>query len=208
MVIRPAVDPDFFVPTAVPQAFPPLRVAMVGAMMWRKGHDYALLGARRALDRGVQLEMNIIGDGSEADRVRHMIGELKLEGNVHLLGKKSPDEVRACLQSSHVLLHTSLSEGIANVILEAMACELAVISTPAGGIAEVIQNEVNGLLIPLRDPDGVANRFQRLYEDPSQLSVLGKNARESVLGNHVQSRQVQQFITLYERVIKQNKNAK
>jgi colanic acid/amylovoran biosynthesis glycosyltransferase len=130
-----------------------------------------------------------------------MITELDLKDNVHLLGKKPPVEVKQLMQSSHVLLHTSLSEGIANVVLEAMSCELAVITTDAGGINEVIRDHENGLLIPTRDPESVAVKLREVYNDQALRTRLGKNARQSVIKNHTLEQQADQFVRMYKEVL-------
>jgi len=203
-IIRPAVDPAFFTPQGTIQSSPPLKIVMVGALMWRKGYDHALLGFKQALMNNLDLELNIIGDGPDVNRISYMIQELDLKNKVHLLGKKTPEEVRDIYQLSHVLLHTSLSEGIANVILEAMSCGLAVISTSAGGINEVIHDRENGLLIPSRDSGAVAEKIKLLYENPALRLELGKSARLSVITEHTLSRQAEKFVDMYKKVLGQN----
>jgi colanic acid/amylovoran biosynthesis glycosyltransferase len=205
-VIRPAVDPGFFIPPTSRSFTPPLKMVMVGALMWRKGYDYALLGVKQAVDFGFDVVLNIIGDGPDVDRIQYMIDGVNLRNNVHLLGKKNSFEVNEYLQSSHILLHTSLSEGIANVILEAMACEDAIITTSVGGIGEVIQNGENGLLIPARDPEAIFDRIKQIYENPDLLLNLGKNARKDVQKNHTLSQQAEQFLSMYEKVLGYNHN--
>jgi colanic acid/amylovoran biosynthesis glycosyltransferase len=200
-VIRPAVDPAIFTPSETRPPATPMRVIMVGALMWRKGYDYAFLGIRKAITEGLNLQVDIIGDGPDINRLSYMITELDLKDNVHLLGKKPPVEVKQLMQSSHVLLHTSLSEGIANVVLEAMSCELAVITTDAGGINEVIRDHENGLLIPTRDPESVAVKLREVYNDQALRTRLGKNARQSVIKNHTLEQQADQFVRMYKEVL-------
>ena len=202
-VIRPAVDPEFFTPNKDVLPEYPLKLIMIGALMWRKGYDYALLGVKQAKVQGLNISLNIIGDGEDRERIEYMIRELDLERDVCLLGRKKPEEVRDLLQDSHVLLHTSLSEGIANVILEAMACGLVVVTTAAGGIDEVISDGKNGLLMPSRDPVAVASRIRQVYENPDLRTKLGEKAREDVLEKHTLDQQARAFYKMYSQILGQ-----
>jgi len=202
-IIRPAVDPEFFTPTNSELSEYPLKLIMIGALIWRKGYDYALLGVKQAKDQGLNISLTIIGDGEDRKRIEYMIRELDLENEVRLLGRKKPEEVRDLLQTSHVLLHTSLSEGIANVILEAMACELAIITTAAGGIDEVITDGENGLLIPIRAPSAVASRIAQVYANLPLRTKLGKKARNDVLERHTLEQQAGAFYQMYSQILDQ-----
>ncbi len=202
-IIRPAVDPEFFAPANSELIEYPLKLIMIGALIWRKGYDYALLGVKQAKEQGLNISLTIIGDGEDRKRIEYMIRELDLENEVQLLGRKKPEEVRDLMQASHVLLHTSLSEGIANVILEAMACELAVITTAAGGIDEVITDGENGLLIPVRDPSAVASRIAQVSANLPLRTKLGKKARKDVLEKHTLEQQAGAFYQMYSQILDQ-----
>jgi colanic acid/amylovoran biosynthesis glycosyltransferase len=199
-VIRPAVDPDFFSPADGSPSPPPLKVLMVGSLVWYKNQSQAILGLKYALDAGTPVLLSIVGDGPDREKLMFLVRELGLEKVVQFLGTQSTEEVHQAMQSNHVFLHTSLSEGIANVILEAMSCALPVISTAAGGIGEVITDGQNGLLVPTRDSHSVANKISELFHNPELRLMLGKQARQSVLDNYTQKKQTEMFISLYEKV--------
>ena len=200
-IIRPAVDPVFVFPEVNELPENPLRIIMIGSLMWRKGYDYALLGIKQAKEFGLNVSLSIFGEGEDRKRIEYMIHELDIQNEVSLLGLKKPEEVRDLLQSNHILLHTSVSEGIANVILEAMACGLAVITTDAGGIDEVIQDRDNGLLIAARDPDAVFSRISEVYSNPELRAKLGIKARADVLENHTLHQQAASFHQMYSKVL-------
>ena len=124
-VIRPAVDPEQFRPASSrPNANDDLRVVTVGRLIWVKGHEWALQAIRTVADQGVNVRFQIIGDGPDRQRVLYTIADLGLEDRVQWLGKLPPPEVLAQVQQADAFLLSSLSEGISNAVLEAMACGL------------------------------------------------------------------------------------
>lgn len=200
-VIHPAVDPEFFTPPELLTLPTPLKVLMVGGLVWRKGYEYALLGIKHALEVDLPVELTIIGEGPDREKLEFLVQELGLEKVVHFIGSCTPDQVHHSMQSSHVFLHTSLSEGIANVILEAMSCALPVIATATGGIGEVITDGQNGLLIPPRDPSAVAESISTLFKNPDLRVSLGAQARQTVLKEFTLEQQAVLFISLYKQVL-------
>jgi glycosyltransferase involved in cell wall biosynthesis len=200
-VIRPAVDTEFFTPADTSPSSPRQRVAMVGAFIWRKGYEYALLAFQEALQSGADLLLTIVGDGEERDRVEYTIADLDLMDRVELRGKLSPEGVRQTLRESHLFLHASLSEGIANVALEAMACGLPVISTDAGGMREAITNGVEGFLVPPRDTSCMAERLLSLSQDQETARQMGLQARERAVRDFNLRDQGCRFKEMYEKVL-------
>jgi colanic acid/amylovoran biosynthesis glycosyltransferase len=200
VVIRPAVDPDFFMPPITVPKAPPFRIAMTGTLGWVKGYDYALLALSRLVQSGVDAFLTVVGEGPERDRVEYMIEQLQLNDRVRLAGALSPEGVRNVLHSSHVFLLASLSEGISNVVLEAMACGLPVVTTDAGGMREVVHDGVEGLVVPKRSPEAIAEAVARLYADADLRLRLGAAGRESVVREHTIEQQAKSFVSLYERV--------
>ncbi|HWQ83800.1 MAG TPA: glycosyltransferase family 4 protein, partial [Anaerolineales bacterium] len=180
-VIRPAVDPGFFLPPTSPPASSRLVIITTGALTWLKGHEYDLLALRQLLDLGVEAEFHIIGAGPERQRVLYTIQDLALEGRVILHGKLPSAEVRDQLQAADVFLLASHSEGIANAALEAMSCGLPVVTTDCGGMREAVTDGVEGFVVPARDPAAMADALLRLAQDPALRLRMGQAARARVL---------------------------
>jgi glycosyltransferase involved in cell wall biosynthesis len=202
-VIRPAVDPDFFRPLqrALSSENNALRVIATGALIWRKGFEYAITAVRRALDEGVRVNLEIIGDGPDRQRLLYTIHDLGVENEVRLVGRLDPEAVRNELQQSDVYLLSSLSEGIANAALEAMACGLPVVSTACGGMAEVISDGVEGFVVPVRDSAAMADALVRLGRDPQLRRRMGGTARIRILRDHNLTYQAQAFVDLYAKTV-------
>lgn len=202
VVIYTAVDPEFYKPVEKKAEAVSLKIIMVGALIWRKGYEYALLAIRKVIDAGIDVELSIIGSGADYDHMMFTIHDLNLEGNVHLLGELPPHLVVKQLQSSHIFLHTAVSEGIPNVIVEGMSCGLPVICTDCGGTREAVDNGVEGLLVPTRDAESIANAILLLAKDPFLRNRMGQVGRVRVLQQFKLDKQSADFIALYERLIK------
>lgn len=201
VVIRPAVDVSAFRPRETPRDPDGVfRVVSAGALIWRKGYEHALVGLRRWLDRtGAAFEYVILGDGPERDRVLFAAWEMGLAPHVRLAGRVPPDEVRRTLQESDAFLLTSHSEGIANAALEAMACGLPVVTTDCGGMREAIDDGVEGLVVPLRDPDAVALALEDLWRSPERRRAMGAAGRGRVETGFSLDDQIAAFRALFER---------
>jgi colanic acid/amylovoran biosynthesis glycosyltransferase len=180
-IIYPAVDLVRFCrpPTRLPNS-EVLSLVMVGRLTWVKGHEWALLGIRSAIDRGIKLRLEIVGDGTERQRVLFTIADLGLANAVEMIGHLEPDELSRKLQSADAFLLTSHTEGMSNAALEAMACGLPIITTDCGGMREAVQDGVEGLVVPVRDTNAIAAAIERLARDPELRHRMGAAARQRV----------------------------
>jgi colanic acid/amylovoran biosynthesis glycosyltransferase len=198
-VIRPGVDPDRFQPAA-PAARDHLRVIAVGTWTWVKGYEYALSALRRLVDRGVPVRLALVGDGPERQRMLYTIADLGLAAHVELLGRLPPERVIEELRASDVALLSSLSEGIANSIVEAMACGLPVVTTACGGMAEVVSAGEHGFVVAPRDVDAMAGALERLARDPDLRARMGGAARAHVAAELDIAQHAARFAALYREV--------
>jgi colanic acid/amylovoran biosynthesis glycosyltransferase len=200
-VITPAVDTDFFVPGDLPVADSRVKAVMVGGLIWRKGFEYALMALSRVVESGLDVTLSIVGDGPEADRIEYTADDLGIRSRVFLLGRQAPDDVRGILQNHHLFLHASLSEGIANVVLEGMACGLPVVSTAAGGMPEAMDDGEEGFLVPLRDVKAMADRLAQLATNPLLRAEMGRKARARAVRDFDLKDQGRKFVELYQEVL-------
>jgi len=200
-VIRPAVDPDVFRPAGSSRTGEGLvNIATIASPIWSKGYEYVLQAVRMVLDQGYQVRFHIVGDGPERQRVVYTVHDLDLEDAVVLHGRCSEEQVVRLLQQSDVFLLSSLSEGISNAVLEAMACGLPIVTTECGGMREAVTDGVEGFVVPVRDPTAMAEALIRLIEDPDLRRRMGHAGRERVLREFTLDQQVQQWLELLEAV--------
>ncbi len=208
-LIPTAVDPNVFRPAA--RADPrdgPLRIVGIGWMKWLKGFGYAVEAVAELRRAGVTATLDVLGgapahsSGESSDRpqVLHTIDELGLGPHVRLHGHVSSSEVLAQLRRADVLLHTSLSEGLPTVVLEAMACEVPVVVTDCGGVRELVTDGVEGFVVPPRGPGRTAAALAELSRDAELRRRMGRAGRARVLEAFTLDRQINAFIDLYDEL--------
>lgn len=149
-----------------------------------------------AVRPGFRLE--IAGDGrSQAELVR-LSGSLNLGEHVRFLG--AVRDVPAFLGRARLFVLSSVTEGISLTLLEAMARGLPVAATRVGGNVEVVEEGVTGLLVPPRDPDGLAVALLRIWDDADLARRLGQAGRQRVERHFDVRRMVADYERLYDPV--------
>lgn len=199
-VNRPAIDASFFQPQKNTNVFPEISILSIGRFTFQKGYIFGLLAIKKLVDIGYNVTWNIIGDGPQNEEIIFHIHTLQLQKHVQLLGKKNKDEVNANMQTANIFLLTSVYEGIPNVVLEAMAMELPVVTTKSGGVDEVIETGIDGFIAPLYDVETIANQLEYLIANPQKAKQMGKAAREKILQSYTLQRQLVVFQEAYHKI--------
>ncbi len=157
-----------------------LNIIFIGSLIWRKSIDSALYIFYRFLSEGGKGTLHIVGNGPEKPRMLSTINNLNLNDNVVYHGEKTEKEVAEILRDMDVLILTSFAEGLANVILEAMATCTVPIATNVQGNPEAITHGENGFLFsPLSIKEPVSYLL-KLYHNPDLLYRMKIKAREKV----------------------------
>jgi glycosyltransferase involved in cell wall biosynthesis len=113
-------------------------------------------------------------------------------------------KVKELIKNADVLLLSSVEEGIANVVLEAMALGTLVVSTECGGMNEVIKNNENGFLVPIRNSEAIATTIKKITEIPVEKYLsLTQDARKTVENQHSHNRMIEEMKDLYQLVLKE-----
>lgn len=201
-IIRPAIPVNSFVPALDQKKNRDgkFRVVTTGSLIWRKGYEYALMAIRRLLDSKVPVRFEIIGDGQEWQRILFTIQDLGLEKYVTLYGQLAEEAVRDRLQQADVFLLSSLSEGISNAVLEAMACGIPVVTTDCGGMREAVRDGVEGFVVPVRDAEAMARSMEKLHNNPDLAKRMGEAGRNRVLQEFDIRRQIREFMELFHSI--------
>lgn len=179
-VIRPAVDLDAWAggPRPAPQS--PWRLVTTTRLVPAKGVDDLLAAVAIARDAGVDASLRVLGEGPARVDLRLLADRLGLADRVELVGAVDPDQVRRELAAAHLYVSASLSEGISNGVLEAMAAGVAVLSTDVGGMAEVIRPGTDGWLVAPGRPDLLAAGIVTALADPDGLASIAAAGRARV----------------------------
>jgi len=200
LVNRPAIPIEEFAPLAAERAphDGPLRLLSVGRLNWVKGYDDALRALAPLVAAGCEVEYRIVGDGDQHEKLSFVIDQLGLGGSVQLLGARTQDEVRDLLVWADAFLLSSLSEGISNAVLEAMASGLPVVATDCGGMSEVIDSGTDGLIVGIGDARALRGALEALASDSGLRHRLGAAATARAAADFGMDRQVRTFAAAYD----------
>lgn len=175
-----------FLPSdGVARAEPPLVLA-VGRLVEKKGFAHLLLACRMLLDRGLMFRCTIIGEGPERATLQTLVRLHRLESVVALPGARTQEELVGEYRRATLLalpcrvLSNGDRDGIPNVLVEAMAIGLPVVSTAISGIPELVESGVNGLLVPQDDDAALASAIGLLLHDGALRARLTRSARATV----------------------------
>ena len=140
----------------------------------------------------------ITGEGPELDRLQAMIGALNLADTVSLLGRRT--DVPDVVASMDVAVFSSNFEGSPLSVMECMAAGLPVVATAVGGVPDLIQQGVEGLLVEPRDPAGLAEAVASLLREPEHAREMGARGRERQRAEFSIESTVNRFEDLYLRL--------
>ena len=169
-----------------PTAGETARLLFVGRLTEKKGVTYVLEALALVLARGRTCALKVIGDGPLMPRLRAQSESLGLGDRVVFVGARTHDEIALAMADAHALLAPSIrtasgdEEGIPNVLKEAMATGIPVISTWHSGIPELIEHGVSGLLAPERDAAALAASLEELLDHPERWPRLQEAARRKI----------------------------
>lgn len=152
-----------------------LKMVAVGRLEKQKAFDQLIKAVSRLED--IDYRLLIIGEGTLKETLQRQIDDLGLQDRVRLLGFKN--NPWAYMYRSDLFILSSIFEGFGNVIVEAMACKCAVISTDCDfGPPEIIQHGRSGLLVPVNNVEAVESEIRNLNKDKSKLNQLAMNAED------------------------------
>ncbi len=138
----------------------------------------------------------LVGDGPERHRIERLVDRLHLKPNVLFTGYRS--DVSNLIKCSDVVVICSETENSPLTLLEGMSCGLPVIATSVGGIPEIVEDGVNGLLVPPKYPEAIAEKILELNIDRELRVRLGVAARRTVLERYTAEKVVGQYVDVYE----------
>lgn len=186
-LIYHGVDTEVFRPSGSRAGNDPRPTVMtVGRLVAKKGLFDLLETCRIVTGRGLDFTCLIFGDGPQRGELASLIETDGLRNQVRLMGSLTQRELVGAYQGADVFALTPFvteegdRDGIPNVLMEAMACGLPVLTTDAGGIAELVTHRSNGLLLPPRDVQALASALQSLLVDKELRADLGDAARRAV----------------------------
>jgi glycosyltransferase involved in cell wall biosynthesis len=161
------------------------RFVCVGRLCEQKGHLILLEAFRTLLDRGIDAELVLLGDGPSRSTIERRVAQLRLDANVRMLGWADEPRVRDEILAARALVAPSLAEGLPVVLMEAMALGCPVISTHVAGIPELVESGREGWLVPAGSVADLADAMaEAMNASPSLLCAMGEAGRAKVAKLH------------------------
>ncbi|NVJ92578.1 MAG: glycosyltransferase family 4 protein [Methylocystaceae bacterium] len=179
VIVGSGVDAQAFSPAA--QEPVTQQVTFVGRILWAKGVAELVEAARLLKQRNQLPKIVLVGDpdpGNPQSASQADMDQWTEEGLVECWGRRN--DIADIYRSSTIAILPSWREGLPKSLLEAAACGLPMITTDVPGCREIVTNGENGLLVPLKSPEGLANAIEILINAPEMRQKFGRNARKLV----------------------------
>ena len=182
-VIHDAIDVEIFKPNKSKKS--KHSIISVARLASDKGLNYLIKACHILHQRNVEYTCTIVGEGPEKRTYEKLIEELHIP-NVHFTGFLSNDQVNKKLQSQTIFVLPSIihsdghSDILANVIKEAMAMQIPVITSNIRGIEELVIDGVSGILVPPGNSEAIADAVERIFKDPDLCRTMGEQGRKKV----------------------------
>jgi glycosyltransferase involved in cell wall biosynthesis len=152
----------------------------VGRIIREKGITELAQSFIKIAKRYPDLDLLMIGEENEKKKLRDIFQSASISHRVHFKGIISHKEVAYYMKAADVLVHPSWSEGLPNVIMEAMACSLPVVASDVGGIPEVLINGVTGLSVPAKDSEKLTAAISEMLDNEQLRGSCVHRAHELI----------------------------
>lgn len=177
-------------------------VGFVGEARAKKGLATLLL-AFRTVAQNRSAALLLIGgvrDGDDKDTLK-VFQKQNRDLHIIVVPYVAPEELPPYYHLLDVFALPAIRDGLPNALLEAMACECAVVGTPVGGIPDAVRDNENGLLVPPGNPVALASALNRLLDDAALRARLGKNARATIQNEFTPARELELNLELYQKLV-------
>ncbi len=174
-------------------------VGIVGRLVPVKGHAVFLKAAQMVLSRTPDVRFLVIGDGELRGDLERQARDLGIDGGVAFLGWRH--DLPRVYADLDVVVLSSYNEGSPVALIEAMAAGRTVVATDVGGVSDVVSDGLNGLLVPPRAPEQLAEAILRLFSSEPLLPAMGAAGREAVYPKYSIDRLVTDIRDIYAELV-------
>jgi glycosyltransferase involved in cell wall biosynthesis len=202
-VVHHGVELDEFPPREAYQRRPGKRIRLVSIarLVPHKRVDDGIRAVARLVERGVDAEYHVIGDGPERSALEALSSKLHLDGRVTLLGFPARSELIAELGAADVLLHPSEAESFGIAVIEGMAASLPVVVARSSGVLDIVEHECIGYLYEPGDVDALSGYVERLAQDASLRTRFAVSARARAESRFAWERHMAEMYSLWNEVL-------
>ncbi len=184
-----------------------INVVTVCRLTEKKGLIYSIRAVTQLIRRYPSIRYDIVGFGPLEQELKQLIARLGAQNQIRLVGRASEDGVAAILDDAHIFLLASVTasngdeEGIPNVLKEAMARGIPVVSTFHSGIPELVDDGVSGFLVPQRSIKLLANKIEYLINNPNLWYKMGLAGYKKVKDGYDKEKVNDQLVNIFKRLI-------
>jgi len=174
-------------------------IGCIGRLSQEKGHQYLIDAMNTVCSIIPETHLVLVGDGPLSKRLKEHVSALNLTLNIHFLGNRK--DVNEIYPIFDIFALPSLSEGLSNVILEAMACHIPIIATDIRGNREILVHNETAILVPPALPSSLSEAILMLLEDPEKKDKLARAGREFVEKHFSLLRMVDNYAEMYRQLV-------
>ena len=161
----------------------PYRIVMAGRLVPEKGYHYMIQAMEILKNEGVKFHLSIFGDGALKPEIEFDISNRKLSDYIVLSPAVNHSKLFKIIQNSDLFVMSSISEGFPMAPAEAMVIGTPVIATNVGGISELIEDGVSGILVASKSPNQLAESIKNVLTDYDLRSTLSYNGKKRIQDN-------------------------
>ena len=160
----------------------PLRCLCVGRLIYRKGQDQLIEAVAGLVERGVEVELKLVGTGSEEKAFVELAREKGVSQNIVFEGYVDREGIPGMYRAADVFLLPSFNEGMSVALLEALASGLPIIATRVGGADRIVRHGVEGFIYEFGEVDKIVEFLEECHGDRKKLMEMSLSARKRAEG--------------------------
>jgi len=203
-VINNGIDTETFYPSPDRGLARPVKVLTVCRLISRKRIDLLIETVAGAKAIGVDIELNIAGEGNLTAKLKRLTEKVGVAACVNFLGRVPADKIPTLYRDNDIFIMSSAHEGMSNAMLEAMACGLPIVTTRCEGVEELIAD--NGIVVEQPSPASMAEAIKSLVDDPVRYEKMC-DASVNRAKQFTWSRVANQYLDCYRTVINNRSGA-
>jgi colanic acid/amylovoran biosynthesis glycosyltransferase len=179
-----------------------LTVLFCGRLVAQKGIDVLMKAFAIVVKNVPNARLILVGDGAQRSSIEKLIIDLNLSAHVEVKGAVPFHKVSEYLSSAHIFVLPSIYEGTPNVLLQAMATGLPIVATKVGGIPDLVNDDVDGLLVEPKDAVALAKAIQLLLVNNELAERFRHSAHKKALAFKTE-KIVEKYLNLFNGLIKE-----
>ncbi len=174
-------------------------ISIVASLRPVKNHYMFLRVAKKLVDRGVNARFVVAGEGDLRVELEEIASDYGLKDHVLFLGRC--DKVPVLLRATDLTVHTSITEGLCNAILEAGSAGIPCVSSDNGGAGEILIDGKTGFIVPVDDDDAMVEKVQLLIDNNELRMKMGSCAKEHIRKNFSEQSMGDELLEIFNRTI-------